>query len=141
MATFCPPYGRIPHDTRLGCAGEKFGQIGDEEISHCGNGGDARQPSQPAILNREKAPESHARVKIRPAGFPELRSDFGHARGDDGDDRKSHEEAHGAQPAKTSRDQCGQAKNAGADHSVDHERSEAPAANGANESGVSFGQG
>src|SRR6202007_1041276 len=34
--------------------GEEFGQINDEKVCHGGGGGDARQPSQPAILNSKK---------------------------------------------------------------------------------------
>src|SRR2546430_1634755 len=58
----------------------------------------------------------------RPAGFLELRSDFGHARGDDRNDRKGQEEPNRTKAAETSRDQRRQAKNARAHHGVDHER-------------------
>jgi hypothetical protein len=117
---------------------EEFGQIDDEEVGDGGGGGDARQPGEPAVLNGEKAAEGNASIEIGAAGILELRRDFRHARGDDGDDRESHEKAEGAPCAEASGDQRGKTKNAGADHGVDHERGEAPAADGANEAGLGF---
>src|SRR5207253_3624585 len=92
------------------------------------------------VLNRKKASEGNSCVEIRPAGFLELRSDFGHARGDDRNDRKGQEEPNRTKAAETSRDQRRQAKNARAHHGVDHERGQAPAADGSNESGLGLRQ-
>src|SRR2546429_7936654 len=105
-----------------GCGREEFREIGDEEVGYRGSGGDAREPGQPAVLNRKKASEGNSCVEIRPAGFLELRSDFGHARGDDRNDRKDRKEPNRTKAAETSRDQRRQAKNARAHHRSEERR-------------------
>ena len=116
-----------------GHAREKFTEIGDEKIGDGGNGGDAREPGQPTVLNGEEASESDARVKIRAAGVLKLRCDFRHAGSDDGDGDEGNDKADGAETAEVRSNERGQAEDARANHGVDHERGEAPAADGAYE--------
>ena len=88
---------------------------------------------EPGDFEGQQTPKGHPCIEKRSASLTELRGHFGEAAHDNSDACCGDKIGERALPAQIGGHNRGKAKDTAADNGIDHERSEAPAANGSYE--------
>ena len=111
----------------------ELAEIDHKEIGIGGGGCYLTEQEHPSHLNAHSAPEGGASVQVRATGLLEPRSDLGKAAEDHAHPSSGQENGDGTQVSQQACDSGRQPENAAADYGVHYQRSQAPAANGANQ--------